>query len=403
MLVRNSTFFRILVVACAGALTACGGSSSPAEESPPPPPPPDWPPPLPISLPQWHAIGCNEILGAPVATVSDDGGVTVAPARLGFAAVPGPATHSLTAVPMHGGLMFAANGNEVHRSVDGGCSWSLAYEAIGPMRIVSPNIPWLAYAYSERGQSVVLLRADRHFEFTMPFTILDLSETRWSTVYALTADRRVMRLQFHLSEVGWDVVGPAPRTGSPAYLAVNTGGVTPYTDTHMLVSMESGPPLVTFDDGVTWQPSQGLADGAASIVTGRPVFALNLSNRYGDLVDVVWMYVERTASDGTISRVIARSVDGGRIFTDAVAADGALVVFDDPQIIAAPGVHSRIAFTGDHCTAGEPIVYSYDAAEDAISRVTVVADGIIGIESLAYNPHIPDYLYFGPRVEDDCG
>lgn len=385
-----------LIALAAGSVAACGGG---AGDPPEPEPEPTWPPGVSSGVIPWQDQGCETTDGPPVALLTEGAAAML---TVPTEPLPGPidhAVHSLVAQPLEGGMMFAATGTDVYRTLDGGCYWELHYQGDEPITLSASSFPWYVYGVNESGDTVITFGNAPYWESDLPFTLVDMAETRYGTGYALTEDGRILRQRFNLAEVLWDEVGPAPTGGTARYLAVDPSS-TPYKVMHAVVAMTEGPTMVTFDDGATWTESEGLVAGADRIVTGEPVYGVNHFTNYELTPDDLWIYVERTRA-GVAERVIAHSTDGGRTFTD-ILLDGPETPFKDPQLAAPPGSSGALVLTGDECAAGEPVVLRVAVGPDSVSVLSFELPGLIGIESIAFNENFQQYMYLGPRTVADC-
>lgn len=338
-----------------------------------------------------------------MATFSADAGSTWVVPTEELATLPGPATTSVVASFHYGGRMAASHGTDLYHSFDAGCTWELAYEGTESVRVIAPGYPWMVYGVGDRGDTVITVTSVGVRVEDLPFHALDIAAAQLSTPYALTAAGVVMRMVFDLDAALWETVGPAPSAGVAKFLAVNTNS-TPHEPTHMVVAMEEGPPYVTFDDGATWSQADGILGDGVTVTTGRAHFAQERyqAARLTNPMEV-WIYAARMHANGVEERVIARSTDGGRTFSDVVVDDGVDVQLDDPEFAPTPGATGSAAFTGDFCATGESRIYLYDAVDDVltISDTAIVAP--FGVQSITFHPQDVDYLYIGPRAVDTCG
>lgn len=257
---------RLIPLLLAAALAACGGSSGAGGPDPDPdPPPPPWPPPIPL-LPPWLEPDCDSVTGPAIATSSIDGGITILPNDEEIETGAEASTQSIASNPQHGGQIIAARGTEVYWSRNSGCSWEWLVSTSEPLQLVGQTLPWYVYGLGERGD-ILHVFSDYRFEgghgtFGIPFHAIDFTPALFSTLHALAQDGRIMRLEFDVDrQDAWDLVGLTPTTGIPRFIAVNPG--SSYLDpAHIVLSMESGPPAVTFNSGETWATSSGILDDA---------------------------------------------------------------------------------------------------------------------------------------------
>jgi hypothetical protein len=378
------------------ALAACGGGSNSGDEDPVAVP---WPPVLPM-FPPWLEPDCDSIAGPAVATLSFDGGITMLPNDEEIPSGTEARTQSIASNPLHGGHVVAARGTAVYSSWDSGCTWESLASTSEPLRLVGQSYPWGVFGLGERGDRLYVFHGTRYagsrdFEdFEIPFHAIDFAPARLSTLHALTQDGRIMRLEFDDSlrdADNWDLVGLTPASGNPRFIAVNPGSsyVGP---AHIITTMESGPPSVTFDSGQTWATSAGILAEAESVRTGRAHFS-NQTSPLGFTEMDVWIALERTRTDpesGTPihERAIARSTDGGRTFADVVADDGEMVRIEDEHfdgrlLVTRNNAPGELWFPGGSCPDAEPRLYHYQASDDSLTIITWNAGTIQGIESLA--------------------
>lgn len=417
----------VLAVMAIFLLAACGGGDSPAPQpepnpnpNPNPNPGPMWPPAIPL-LPTWMTPPeCPEIIGPSVATLSLDSGATVLPNDEALQDGPEAMTHSVVAVPAYGRRVLAARGTGIYLSNNGGCSWQHVFDAPEPLRLAVPMYPWYAYGIGERGDTLFRF-AYPPFGFTegvhafdLPFHAIDATPMYAPTLNVLTSDGRIMRLRFSVSDIEWQEVGMVPTDGLARFIAVNYRS-SPHGSNHIVLTMETGPPRVTFDSGETWIESQGILQGAVTVTTGRAYFSTQFHTQLFEDIEI-WIAVKRERADSvtgivTEERAIALSTDRGLSFTDMVVHDGVTVVIDDELFEHMPLVTQRntsgeVYFASSGCPDGEPRIYHYRAADDSLTVVNPGGGALAGIGSIFFQftmlSDSPDTLYIGHRSVDTC-
>ena len=410
------------VVVVAALLAACGGGSGQPDQTGqsggdtwpgyPQWPPIDHPAIVPFSGPLEE---CEVIAGPPVVTHSANDGQS-------FAAyenprLPGlePGTQSVVAKPASStwGWMMASRGTGVYESRDGGCSWLHLLDSSEPLELFAPRYPDGIFGLGERGDTLhefsSLSGPMGQSGMALPFHAIDLAPTRWSTLYALGSDGRIFRLRYSWSQghTGWESIAASPG-GAPRALAVNPTGHTPFErPLSLIVSMASGPPMVSVDGGASWAAADGVAANADIVVTSRAHFTRALRNR--DAATEVWLVVRRQRTDpgsGTVleERALMRSTDSGRSFSDLLVADGESVVLDDAllagrRLVTQAGTAGEVMFPAGGCPDSEPRLYRYHVATDTVDEMSWPESGISGIGSLLLEA---GFVYLGHDAPASC-
>jgi hypothetical protein len=398
------------------ALAACGGGSGEDEDGwagSPHWPPIDHPAIVPFSGPTTE---CEIVSGPPVVTYSLNGGEDFAIHET--PPVPGlePGTQSVVAKPASStwGWMMASRGTGVYQSLDGGCSWQHLLSSAEHLELFAPRYPDAhIFGLGDRGDTLHIFssqfgQADAT-NMTLPFHAIDIAPTRWSTMYALASDGRIFRLRYSWSQgyAGWESI-TAISGGSPTGLAVNPTGHTPFEPPlSLIVSMASGPPMVSVDGGTSWAAAEGVAADSEIVVTSRAHFTSALNNR--DAATEVWLVVRRQRTDpgsGAVleERALMRSTDSGRSFNEVLVADGNSVLLEDALLagrllITRPGTPGEVMFPASGCPNSEPRLYRYDIATDTIDVLNWPESGIYGIGSLMMEAGV---VYLGHHAPASC-
>jgi hypothetical protein len=380
-------------------LAACGGGGGGGGVGMPDPPPPPPPP------PPWFTPDCATVAGAPIASYSDDVGITIVPNAESVEVNQADRTTGIAFAYGYGGLLFAAHAatRSVYISNDAGCSWTLAATA-PPGRNFTAIVGGRQWGFavhsdtSGNASTVVRVNPDSSVNsFELPFRVWGLATTPADSeaVYGLLSSYEIVRS----GDQGetWITQGTKPATpGLPRALAIN-----PADALHIIVAGQDGEVAVSFDGGNSWAPSTGILRGAQSGGALAPTFGSD-----GITTDV-WVFGARTFRDGdqivSTERFIARSIDGGLSFEDVVMQGGDVFLANAVSLATRPRIAGELMFTGIDCPFQPARLYHYRAADDTVTVITYQDHPEVrGFGSIVFHPADPDVLYVGHQAEGEC-
>lgn len=383
MSIINRTLF-VTVALLPGLIAACGGGESGF--------------PVATDPPEWFSPDCATVTGAPVATWSPDQGASFRPNAEPVPAHRSSETFFLAAAYDFGGLLFAQYSRDIYMSTDAGCHWELAASdpSGGYRGLVAGS--QTGYSVGSNQDELVRIAPDSTVEtFPLPFQANELATTPDDpdALYALSEADAIWRS----GDQGETWVRQGKQLTEVDF--VNGFAINPNDSLHFIVSggggSGSGEVAISFDGGNSWMLSTGLmkdASGATQAI------------RFGgdDATTDIWVTGTRQYIEGSevveTEFFMARSVDGGLTFSDAVVSGPDVEI--NSAMAPRPNVAGEVYFPGRGCPFKEPVLFHYRASDDTVTTIPYSSDETLGFRSLLFHPTDPDVLYLGHRAIGSC-
>ncbi|MBI2841583.1 MAG: exo-alpha-sialidase [Acidobacteria bacterium] len=314
---------------------------------------------------------CPVVYG-PVTYTRDDGRTL---ARIGVKLPYNVYTHSVLALDVPN-VLLALFDPYVVVSVDAGCSWEALATVPGDLLTLIAAPGARAYGYGNEG-SFLRIEAWKVTYLSAPVVITGLGVDRLnpSHIRICGSDATVWDSQDAGST--WERRGAVPVNNPSVY----TAALNKINLDHIVVGLTSVGSYVSFDGGLNWTASTGLApDAWANVMT------VQISPADGH---VVWaMGIELGSGD----KHIYHSVDGGLSFVPVIDEGQANIV--NGQVLAAHPTNPNLLYFvfGSSFGGYGTDVYKYHFARNRLTRTHNDFDRFVSIE---FSPADPSCIYFG--------
>jgi hypothetical protein len=333
------------------------------------------------------------VTGTATVTFTRDGGSTLIPSNEPLRGL--RYTYGLTATSAPTTL-YAWSGEDLLRSLDAGCSWSVAATAASDPEMFPPRLvaakDGTIYAWSDNRQLSYRYDGRGLVKLKQPaaFVGFGVNPGIPNHLRAGSTDGTIWE-SFDSGDT-WSVYG-AP-LATPTATIFYRFEFDPADLDHIVAGTMAHGTYMTYTGGRTWRKSAGL--GTEGKVNA---FNVEISPANGD---VVWaMALDMAESDSgapSHGRHIYRSVDGGQNFVKVVDENPEIKLINGPVMAAHPTDPNVLYFVfGTHVFDYGTDLFRYDASTN---RVTVTHNRHHGINAIAFSPVDPDVTYLGlERVE----
>jgi hypothetical protein len=365
-------------LATLATLTSCGGGSDSTTPT------------------EWRPPACAAISGTSAIAFSTNEGTTLVPRLQTPTSGSRERISGLIAMPAVADRMLAVRstgngqvGAEVLVSRDAGCSWSsgsLRLQGIAEFVTTEHDVAY-GWANLTQGNYFYAMRPDgsgREELLEHQTDALTVSATDPNIVYRVETFGRVMR-----SPDGgrrWTVEGQFPQGNFIA--GIGAAAFSPGSVSHIVVGTELGA-FVSQDGGTTWVQSNGVSAPSGQANVTRVAFSsANASVVWASGLDIT----ENNANPPKGHR-LWRSTDGGLTFTTVFDRSDAGFPVTFGNLIPHPTNINIVYWHIEDPAFSVVALYKFDITTGLVTAIA--PPGIDGIQSMAFHPTNPMYIYFG--------